>query len=490
MTPVQQSESLSETKRRLLEGLRKGGPGRDFEKLAQIAPRPKDQPAPLSSPQELILRREQDPADNSLPNNECITLKAPRRLDADLLQRTFAEIIRRHEIWRTTYSVVDGKFTQVVHEAAPTFPLRVVDLSGMSEIDRETTLQDVYGTGVRQRLDSERGPLLHAVLVNLAADLASNDQRIILFAHLSIIDGVSVYRILPAELTAIYDAFASGRPSPLQEPRIQYGDYTHWQRQTLRSHEIEKQLAYWREQFGGGIPALQWPADRPVQPLRSYRGVVRSFDLLPSVKHALKEFSVREGVTLFTTLAASLSALLYCYTRQERLVLGTPALGARKRTELAGLIGHFLNPVPLLIDLHGDPSFHELQLRVQNAVGGALAHDDVPLDVLAREVGLNATSADNLFRVAISLQPATTETEWQITSMDADSGGTLWGLYLAFIETKDGVTGRVQYSTEIFSEATIAHMLEGLQAVMESVTRGPMQTISALSLQLRSLGLS
>jgi hypothetical protein len=486
MTPVQQSESLSETKRRLLESLRKGGPGREFEKPAAIVPRPKDQPVPLSSSQELILRREQNAPDDSLPNNECITLKAPKQLDPGVLQRAFAEIIRRHEILRTTYSLVDGELIQTVHAASATFPLRIVDLGLLSATDRETALQELYISGVRQRFDFERGPLLHAVLVSLLP----GDQRIILFAHLSIIDGVSVYRILPAELTAIYNAFASGQSSPLPEPRLQYGDYADWQRQSLHSREIEKQLAYWREQLAGGIPPLQWPADLPAQPMRTYRGVVRSFDLRPSVKHALKDFSVGESVTLFTTLTASLSALLYCYTRQDRFLLGTPALGARKRTELAELVGHFLNPVPLPIDLRGDPSFHELLLRVQHAVGGALAHDDVPLDVLIKELGLQATSADSVFKVAISLQPATAETEWEVTSMDADSGGTLWGLYLAFIETKDGITGRVQYSTEIFSESTIARTLEGLQAVMESVTRDPVQAVSALSLQLRSLGLS
>jgi hypothetical protein len=487
MSTIPQRETLSETKRKLLEGYQRGGFAYALENPVKITPRPKGETAPLSLAQEQLWRREEALAGGSLPHNECITLKANKYLDPAFLERSFAEIVRRHEIWRTSYGIVNGQRIQVVHEASNRFPLRIIDLRAASEAEREAELLRLYTEGVRQRFDLRRGPLLRVILVTLT----NTDQRILVFAHLSIVDGVSVYQILPAELASLCDAFSAGRTSPLGELPIQYADYAYWQRQWLKSHELVEQLTYWREQLAGELPVLQWPSGRPRPAVQRHRGAVRSFALRGTLRGALKGFSQHEGVTLFTTLAASLSALLYCYTRQANIILGTPSLGARKRPEVQTLLGHFLNPVPLRINLEGDPSFHELLLRTQKAVGGALSHDDVPIEILAQELRLNPSSRSAFFTVAISLQPETPETGagWQVTSMDADSGGTIWDLYLAFIETKDGVIGRVQYNTDLFGDANITRTLEGLQVVMESVAGDPKQFISTLPFQLRSVGL-
>jgi hypothetical protein len=491
MNTGQLSDSLSETKRRLLEGYRRGERAQNLGSPAKITPRPKGHAAPLSSAQEHIFRREQKSAAGALPHNECITLKTNRYLDGDVLQRCFAEIIRRHEIWRTTYSLIDGQRVQIVHEGANSFPLRIIDLRADSETERANQLSRLYSEGTREPFDFEHGPLLRAVLVHLTG----KDQCILVFAHLSIVDGVSVYQILPAELSALYDAFSAGKTSPLADPPIQYSDYACWQKEWLRSPEIEKQLAYWREELADGLPVLPWPREHSQETVSSHRGAIRPFVLRPNLRQELKQFSVGEGVTLFTTLAASLGSLLYSYTGQERILLGTPALGARKRSEIQGLLGHFLNPVLLRIDLQGDPSFHQLLLRVQRALGGALAYDEIPLSVLARELQLAGSSVHNgafndFFSVAISLQPETAHADWQVTSMDADSGGTPWDLYLAFIETKHGLIGRAQYNTDVLTEAIVSRTLEGLQAIMEYVMGDPGKTVSALSSNLQGLGLS
>lgn len=406
-------------------------------------------------------------------------------MDATILERCIAEIIRRHEIWRTSYGIADGQPIQVVHKASRSFPLQIVDLSEHSEARRETEIRKLYTAGVRQSFDLDCGPLLRVALV----DLSHKDQRILVFAHLSIVDGVSAYQILPVELASLYDAFSAGKSSPLVDLPIQYGDYAYWQREWLRGDEAENQLAYWQKELAAELPLLQWPMDRPAHAARTHRGAVRCLVLRPSLRQTLKQFSVGEGVTLFTTLAASLSALLYCYTRQERIILGTPSLGARKRSEVRGLLGQFLNPVLLQIDLQGDPTFHELLFRVQQVLGGALAHDEVPLDLVARKLRLNSDLGNEFFRVAISLQPETSCTGWQVTSMDADSGGTIWDLYLAFIESGKEVIGRAQYNTDLFTDLTVMQAFEGLQVVMESVAADPKQSVSTLPPQLRSLGL-
>ena len=482
---IHHRNALSETKRRLLEGYLRGEFADSPMNVAKITCRPKAETAPLSLAQEQIWRRERALASGIFPHNECFTLKPNKWLDAVVLERSFAEIIRRHEIWRTSYSIANGQPIQVVHEASNSFPLRIVDLRAASEAEREKELLKLYSEGIRQPFDLDRGPLLRVMLVTLT----NTDQRILVFAHLSIVDGVSVYQILPADLASLCDAFSAGKPSPLGELPIQYADYAYCQRQWLKSDELTDQLAYWREDLAGELPVLSWPSDRSRPAVQTHRGAVRSFALKRTLRGALKQFSQREGVTLFTTLVASLSALLYCYTRQANIILGTPSLGARKRSEVQALLGHFLNPVALRINLEGDPSFSELLFRTQKAVGGAVSHDDLPLEILAQELRLNPNPTRSpFFTVAISLQPKTPEISagWHVTSMDADSGGTIWDLYLAFIETKEGVIGRAQYSTDLFEDATITQTLEELQIVMESVARDPRQCISTLPSQLRS----
>jgi len=478
---IQHRENLSETKRKLLETCLLQGTAGAFKNPAKIGPRPKGEIAPLSLAQEQIWRREEMLPGGPPVHNESITIRVNKWLDAAVLQRSFAEIIRRHEIWRTNYKVTDGQPIQVVHEPSDGFPLRIVDLRAVSQAEQKIEMLKLYTDGVRQRFDLSDGPLLRAMLVILS----DTDQRILVFAHLSILDGISVYQILPAELTSLYDAFVTGDKSPLAELPIQFADYAYWQRQWLNSQELTEQLTYWREQLGGELPVLQWPSDRPRSGFRAYHGATRSFALQAALRGGLKRFSRRQGVTLFTTLAASLSVLLYCYTRQVDILLGTPSLGARKQSDAQNLLGHFLNPVALRLNLEGDPSFREVLLHTREVLGNAVSHDDVPPEILAQNLGL---SRSPLFTVAISLQPQTPETGagWHVTSMDADSGGTIWDLYVAFIDTPDGVIGRAQYNTDFIKAATVTRTLDDLQILMKSVVDHPEQRISCLPSQLPS----
>ncbi len=485
--PPNQPGTLAPATRKMLEGHEPGRLDCSLDARVRITPRPRVATAPLSLAQEQIWRRELSVTDGSLPHNECITIKPPQSLDAAVLQRCFSEIIRRHEIWRTNYDTAHGQAIQVVHDPPPSFPLPTLDLRAYSEGEREAELRNFYTRGIRQPFDLRHGPLLRVTLVTLT----DRDRYIVIFAHLSIVDGVSVYHILPSELASLYEAFSSGRASPLGELSIQYADYAHWQRRWLMSRDLTEQLTYWRKELTCAS-ALHWPSGRPRLTNQTHRGAVRSFALRQTLKGMLKRFSRHEGVTLFTMLAASLGTLLYCYTGQIDIILGTPSLGARKRPEFQGLMGHFLNPVPLRINLDGAPPFREVLLRTRKAVVGAICHDDVPLQILAQELGVTTGSPDGaFFNVAISLQPQTAEVAggWHVTSMDADSGGTIWDLYLAFIEAEDGLTGRAQYRTDLFEDAHITRVLEGLQAVMETVAGDPMQPISILPLELRRWGL-
>lgn len=468
-----------EAKRKLLE-IYLRGEGRYPRPIpAKITPRPPGATAPLSLAQEQVWIREQILAGTPLPYNESVTINASGWLDAAVVERSFAEIVRRHEIWRTSYDTVHGQPIQTIHPASVSFPLRVVDLRRVPEAKRGAELLKLTSEDVRQAFDLKRGPLLRVTLVRLT----DTDQRLFIVAHLSILDGVSVYQLLPVELAALYKAFSAGKASPLPDLAIQYADYAYWQRQWLRDDELAKQLAYWKEQLAGDLPVLRWPAHRPKSAVQTYRGAIQPFAVSQSLTQALKNASRGEGVTLFTILVASLGALLCRYTRQVDIVIGTPSPAGRKRSEARALLGYFLNPVALRLDLDGNPSIRALLLRVQRVIAGALTYDDVPIEFLTEKLQLKPhSSPSSIFTVAISLQPKTPmlETGWSVTSMDAESGGAVWDLYLAFIDSASGMVGRAQYNPDIFEAATITQMLEDLRKLMESVADDLGQRISTL----------
>lgn len=463
------SGGLSSAKRTLLEGYLRGRRSPQGKQSMRITRRPATEPIPLSPAQAQIWRREQMLAGEALPHNECITIRPSKYLDPALLERAFTEVVRRHEIWRTTYDTAGAEVVQVIHEPPSTFPLQILDLCAASSQTREARLQELYTLRVLQPFDLRGGPLLHVTLVMLS----NVEHYLVIFAHLSILDGVSVYQILPSELASLCNAFASGKSSPFNELPIQYADYAHWHKLFLMSSDAHEQLSFWRQELARTPGRVGWPRQGTAYARESHRGAIRSFTLRESLRSVLPRFSQGLGVTLFTTLTASLAALVYAYTGQPMIVLGTPSSGARKRPEVQRLLGNFLNPVALRIDFSGDPSFRELLRRTQEAVGTAVAHDEVPLEMLGRALPETHGPGQEevLFTTGISLQPrsAASAEGWHVTSMDADSGGTIWDLYLAFIESRDGLIGRVQYSVDQFDESHISMVLGDLQEVMEAL---------------------
>src|SRR5437879_6076125 len=214
---------------------------------------------------------------------------------------------------------------------------------------------------------------------------------------------------------------------------IQYADYAYWQRQWMQTEAFASQLAYWRDRLMPEPPALQWPTDRPPPASSTYRGAIRPFTISNQLVQRLNAMSRGESVTLFMSLLAGFSALLYRYTNQEDMVIGTLAPSGRKRSEVQNLMGYFLNPVPLRMNLCGNPTFRELLRQARDVVLGAIANDDVPFEYVMAKAGLSSDpNRRPLFEVVISLAPATPDLGpgWSQTFMDVESGGARWGLYL------------------------------------------------------------
>ncbi len=428
------------------------------------------------SQEQLYLRELQAPEIPPL-YNECVTLHIAGPLDVRILERCFTEIIRRHESWRTTFDSIGEKPVQVSHPA-PEMPIRLplVDLRVLPRKEREAEAIRLVGEDARRPFDMRRGPLLRPTLVRMD----DAEHRLYLIAHQIILDGMSAYQIFPSEMALLYKAFCNGQASPLPELPIQCADFARWQRDYLQGKEWARQVGYWRKQLPEKPEPLRWPNYRSRPPIRTFRGTIRNFALPKHLALDIKELSRREGVTLFMTLLTGFASLLYRYTNQEHIIVGTLSPAGRKRSEVLGLLGYFLNPVALLFRFGRRLTFREMLQETRKLISDAISHDDVPLEFLEREL-LQKTDASRspFFTAAVSLQPPTPalDLEWTVTSMDVESGGASWDLYIAFIDRPDGLIGRAQFNPDLFHPEEISLMLEDLERLLGQACANPLQPV-------------
>lgn len=445
-----------------------------------ISRRLSPEPAALAPSQEqLWLFEKNRPASSPPLYNESFTVRMRGPLKVEILNRCLSEIVRRHEIWRTHYSELSGRLTQIINDPPADFPLKVIDLRQLPEGECETEARRLARKQARRPFDLQSGPLLRAVLIRIGDE----EYELGMTGHQSIIDGVSVYQIFPRELAQLYRAFEAGRESPLPKLPIQFADFANWQRQFLNGEVFQKQISYWQKQLGGRLSSLGWPKDRPRPTYQTFRGVVEPFAWSREVSRSLRSLRDQQEFTLFTVLAASYVALLHRYTGKKDIILGTLAPAGRNRSEAQGLLGYFLNPVALRFDLSFEMSFRDLLRQTQKVVMEAISHSDVPFEDVVKSLRLQPDSSRNpLFTVAVSLQPPrpAIASDWTVTSMDADNGGSRWDLYVAFIEGQDRLIGRAQYNPDLFLASTIRRMLVDWQCLLEAAAREPQRRLTEL----------
>jgi condensation domain-containing protein len=469
---------LSEAKRSLLQRYIRGEFAREFPSDS-ISKRPPQAPVPLTVSQEQVVIREKlVPAIPPL-YNESVTVYRFGSLDVNLLERSFTEVIRRHEIWRTTYATLNGNTVQVVRPASDHIRLPLIDLRAVPREQRSVETARIMSPAACRPFDMQEGPLVRASLVRFDEE----EYRLYLIVHQSILDGVSVYQVLLSELATLYNAYAAGAPSPLPDPAIQFGDYSFWQRRYLQDEILERQLAYWRRQLAGETPALAWPRGKPRPPQQSFRGSIQPFAFPLSLTESVKALGRQAGSTLFALLLTAFAVVLHSYTRQEEIVIGTVSPVGRKRSEVQKLMGYFLNPVALRFHMTPDQTFQKLLCHVQDVVSGALSHDEIPFEYLVRELRATPDPSRNpFFTVAASLEPplANTGPQWNLTPMDIESGGARWDLYFVWDDRSNGMIGRVQYNPDLFENETINRMILDFRRVLEMLIQDPRQKISDL----------
>ena len=476
---MQKQAGLSEAKQKLLEIQRRGGRIRAAATAPEVKGRGRETPAPLSLAQEQVWRLEQTAGKLAPLHNESITIHRHGVCDIAALEASLAEIVSRHEIWRTTFEAIAGQPVQIVHPAPAAFKLPVTDLRNLPESERENKALELASQDASKPFDLNRGPLYRTRLVTLDDTV----HRLYLTAHQSIVDGITVFDIFPSELTALYECFAAGKPSPLRPLENQYADFAEWQRRSLAGEAMQKQLAYWQKQLAGHLPILQWPNERARPAQRTFRGALYPFELAQELMESLRELGRREGATLFMILLAGLVALLHRYTRQEDIIVGTLAPCGRKQIEFQRLLGYFLNPVALRAHLSGDPTFCELLGQMREVTFGAISNDDVPLEMIAEKLQITSDSSrHSFFTVALSVAPDVPQLPpgWSMTYMDVESGGARWDLYIELNDRADGMIGRAQYNPDLFTSATITQTLEDFRLLLQRAVADPAQPISAL----------
>ena len=471
--------ALSDAKRKLLGKLLQGDAAQVQASPSSICKRAPDASVPLSLAQEQIWSvLEANPAAPPL-YNEFITIHRRGPMNVAALQRSLAEIVRRHEVWRTTFHSCDGHPFQVVSTPPEDVPLAVVDLRNSPEADRQREAALVAAIEARIPFDIAKGPLFRATLIPLNDD----EHRIHFAFHQLIVDGLSVFQILPTELVALYDAFVDGKPSPIGQLPIQFADFACWQREWLSADVLNRQLSYWKTQLAGSPTALDWPNTGMRPAAETFRGAIYPKLIANELAKALRDRSQRQGVSLFMTLLAGFAALLHLYSEQDDIVIGTLAPSGRDRSEVKDLLGYFMNPLPLRLRLHEDPTFQQVLLQAREVTSAALAHDDVPLHYLVQALQpAPDRSRHPFFQVALSLAPELPDLGpgWSQTFMDFESGAARWDLYLEFNHRPIGLMLRAQYNPDIFSVTAIGKTVLDLEVLLDAATSNPSLHVSEL----------
>jgi amino acid adenylation domain-containing protein/non-ribosomal peptide synthase protein (TIGR01720 family) len=436
-------------------------------------------PLPLSYQQERMWV-----LDQLEPGNPFYNVSAAQRftgaLDLELADRALKEVVRRHEVLRTGYRVIDGRPMQVVHpDALP--DLRVHDLRGFPAEGREEEAMRVAEAEGSVPQDLTKPPLARLLLVRMADE----DQILVSTFHHIAVDGWSG-GIFFMEWRLIYAALVSGQPIPLPELPVQYGDYAVWQREYMSGERLAKQVAHWQEHLAGVPAVLELPSDRPRPPFRTYNGGYYKPYVSPQLKARLEELGQREGVTLFILMLSVYYAQLFRYTGQEDLVIGTVEAN-RQREETEPLVGFFINTLALRASLRGDPTFTELFRQVRDMALDAYANADLPLEKLLESLHLERDLSRNpLLQIMFGLErPAlnlfSQESEWD-TGLEraawgghglVDTGTTKFDLTYLLKDNVDHVSGVLEYNSDLFDLATIARLWQNYHHMLEQVAGDP-----------------
>ncbi|HEX6749443.1 MAG TPA: amino acid adenylation domain-containing protein [Longimicrobium sp.] len=470
MTELQtRLEGLSPERRKLLERLRGAAPRADVPAL-RARPRP-GAAAPLSHAQrQLWVIERMHPGGAAYAVARALRIRGP--LDVAALERALGALRARHETLRTTFAEREGGPVQVVHPPI-SIPLPVEDLSALGEDAREAEARRRVDADANTGFDLESGPVFRARLLRLAED----EHVLLLAMHHVATDGWST-GVMQRELGELYAAFAEGRPDPLVPLALQYADYALWQDEWLRGERLERHLAFWRRALEGAPPALELPTDRPRPAVESHRGERARWAVPAALAEQLREVGRAEGGTLFHVLLAALRLVLSRHAGQDEVVIGTP-FANRGRTEVEPLVGFFVNLLPLLTAVPGDPAFRALVAAERDAALAAFGHQELPFDRLVEELRLPRDPGRNpVFQAVMTLQNARMELPdfpgCAVEALDARIETAQFDLTFDTYEEADGgLRLEVSWATDLFDATTVRRIVRHYLGLLENAAAAP-----------------
>ncbi len=402
------------------------------------------------------------------------------RLDVPVLTRCLSEIIRRHEVLRSRFGVRDTQPVQIV-EPPPQLNIPVIDLQLIPPQQRWERALHLARTEASQPFDLSSPHLVRLSLLQL-----EGARHILLFVTHHIVSDAWSRGVMLRELNALYPAFAAGKPSPLPELPIQYGDFAAWQRQQWQDGAWQSQLDYWKRQLSDPPPALDLPLDRPRPPRQTFRGATESFVVPSDRVEALQSLARRYNATPYMVLLAAFKVLLHRYSGQADLAVGSP-IANRNRAPIEPLMGFFANTLVLRTDLSGEPSFAELLDRVREVALGAYSHQDVPFEKLVEVLQPQRDlSRPPLFQVLFAFHDLPVLPDLPgltFEPLKVDSGTSKFDLSLLVrLDPQQGAIATLEYNLDLFEPATIARLARHFQTLLGEILARPDAPISQLSL--------
>ncbi|NEQ80129.1 MAG: amino acid adenylation domain-containing protein [Moorea sp. SIO2I5] len=409
-------------------------------------------------------------------------------LNLGALEQSLNVILQRHETLRTNFTVVDG---QPILSIAPAsaLTLSVLDLRDLPKHEREAKAMEITREDVWRPFNLANEPLLRATLLQLD----ESEYVLVITIHQNAFDAWS-RNVLWREVGTLYQAFSTGKPSPLAELPIQYADFVHWQKQSLSPEVLETQLSYWKQRLAAPLPILNLPTDYPRPPVKTFQGASQLVVFSKNLTKALRELSQQEEVSMFITNLAAYQTLLYSYTGQEDILVGTSA-DNRTRRELENLIGCFNNYLVLRTDLSGNPSFRELLGRVRQTSMEVYDYLDMPfsrlVSTLQPESDLSRTplvQAMLVYKQFLDLptMESLEDLDFTILPFNYDYGTARCDLAVSLMDVGEQITGILEYSTDLFNADTISRMLGNFQDLLDKIVADPDQRLSELRLVIKA----
>lgn len=452
---------------------------RSIAKPPAILRRPARELIPLSFAQQQVWVDSQ--LSNEIPlYNEPVTVHRNGPLDGRILEKCLVELVRRHEIWRTTFRVVDGEPIQVIRPAPQDFPIAEFDLRGLPEPEREVQARLLAEEDVRHRFDLCRGPLLRAILLRLG----DQQYRLCMTFHHIVFDGYTAHNVLLPELVTLYESFSRGDHSPLSEQEVQYPDFSYWQSTICARNDFTEHKVYWEQQFQHGISRLNWPRNRNGKAPSSHRGALHHFEFPEKLVAQIAKFSRSERTSVYTTMLTGLAGVLFRYTNQHEIVIGSLSAG-RKHAQLENMAGDFITPLPLRIDLHGELSFRQLLRTNRSLIFEALSHDNLSFTEILKAVKASSLAGANLpFQTLLSMQPRIPidYPGWDLTMEDVGNGGSKVDLIITMDQRGSRLFGPIAYNPDRFDAAAIAGLVGHWRTLLAGAMAEPECPIGRLPL--------